>query len=53
MMRKFDTETWAHARAWTLWKALTYITSNQTDINIEAKQAWHIIDEVLADQKLT
>ena len=45
-----DTETWTRGRAWTLWKALIVAAGFTNPNNIEAKQSWHIIDEVLQDQ---
>ncbi len=46
---QLDASTWARARAWTLWKALGYIVSENNDMNFEAKQSWRIIDEVMAN----
>lgn len=46
-----DADTWARSRGWTLWKALTYIVTNRTQMNFEAKQSWQIIEEVIAVHK--
>lgn len=46
-----DPDTWARGRAWTLWKALI-MAAGLTDSNaVEAREPWHIIDEVLAEHK--
>jgi len=42
-----DPETWARGRAWALWKALITAAGYTDPNNAEAKQCWHIIDEVL------
>lgn len=46
-----DEGTWARGRAWTLWKALIVAAAFSNPNNLEAKECWHIIDEVLADHK--
>jgi aminoglycoside phosphotransferase (APT) family kinase protein len=44
-----DTDTWARARGWTLWKALI-VAAGMTNTNaVEAANPWRVIDEVLAD----
>lgn len=45
-----DAGTWTRGRAWTLWKALIVAAGFTSPNNVEAKQSWRIIDEVLADQ---
>ena len=44
-----DTDTWARGRGWTLWKALIVAAGFTNPDNIEARQCWNIINEVLAD----
>lgn len=41
-----DADTWARGRAWTLWKALTYLTNDMANMNFEATRSWHIIEEL-------
>lgn len=50
-MLPFDAETWARARAWTLWKALLTAAGFTNPNNSESMQCWRIIKEVLADHK--
>ncbi|MBY0291779.1 MAG: aminoglycoside phosphotransferase family protein [Alphaproteobacteria bacterium] len=46
-----DEGTWAHGRAWALWKALI-VAAGLTDTNtVEIAQSWRTIEEVLADYK--
>jgi aminoglycoside phosphotransferase (APT) family kinase protein len=45
-----DAETWARGRGWALWKALIVAAGITSAGNsAEAKQCWHVIDEVLGD----
>jgi len=46
-----DAGTWARGRAWTLWKALIYLTKGQANLNFEAKRAWQTLDELITDHK--
>lgn len=46
-----DEETWARGRGWTLWKALIVAAGICETNNIEGKDCWRIIDEVIADHK--
>lgn len=50
-MLPLDAGTWTRGRAWTLWKALIVAAGFTNPNNVEAKQSWRIIDEVLADQQ--
>ena len=47
----FDEGTWARGRGWTLWKALIVASGLCETNNIEGKDCWRIIDEVIADYK--
>lgn len=44
-----DDDVWDRSRGWALWKSLIYIVDGLTNMNFEASQSWHIIDEILAD----
>jgi aminoglycoside phosphotransferase (APT) family kinase protein len=46
-----DDGVWARSRGWALWKSLIYIVDGLTNMNFEASQSWHIINEILADHK--
>lgn len=46
-----DEGTWARGRGWTLWKALIVASGICETNNIEGKDCWRIIDEVIADYK--
>ena len=43
----FDEGTWARGRGWTLWKALIVAAEICETNNIEGKDCWRIIDEVM------
>jgi aminoglycoside phosphotransferase (APT) family kinase protein len=42
-----DHETWARAKAWTLWKALVVAAGFTNPDNKESAQCWRIIDDLL------
>ncbi len=42
-----DSETWARARGWTLWKSLVVAAGFTDPNNAESRQCWRIIDHVL------
>jgi aminoglycoside phosphotransferase (APT) family kinase protein len=44
-----DDATWARGRGWTLWKALITLAERKNTNTPEARDARHVIDEVLAD----
>lgn len=46
-----DGGTWARGRGWALWKALIVAAGLCETNNIEGKNCWRIIDEVIADYK--
>lgn len=46
-----DAGTWARGRAWVLWKALIIAAGIAGSNAIEAKHSWHIIEEVLAENR--
>ncbi|HEX3301837.1 MAG TPA: aminoglycoside phosphotransferase family protein [Thermomicrobiales bacterium] len=48
-----DEGTWARGRGWTLWKALITLAPIADTDSLEARTAWNVIDEVLADHELT
>jgi aminoglycoside phosphotransferase (APT) family kinase protein len=51
-MLSLDVDTWARARAWTLWKALI-IAADLTETNaVEAAQCWRVIAEVLEERSI-
>ncbi len=43
-----DVDTWCRGRAWTLWKALITAAGFTNPNNVESKQCWRVIEEVLA-----
>ena len=45
-----DVETWARARGWALWKAVTTFAENQRTSPVEAARARRVIEAVLGDQ---
>jgi len=45
-----DTDTWARARGWTLWKALVVAAGFTNPGNTESKRCWQIIDEVIKER---
>lgn len=47
----FDKEMWLRGRAWTLWKALRTAAGFTNPNNAESAKCWHIIKEVLEDDK--
>lgn len=46
-----DEGTWARGRGWALWKALIVAAGLCETNNVEGKDCWRIIDEVIADHK--
>lgn len=46
-----DEGIWARGRGWALWKALIVAAGICETNNIEGKDCWRIIDEVIADHK--
>lgn len=45
----FDQDTWARGRAWAFWKA-AIVAANMSGTNeVEIKQSWRVIDQVLAE----
>lgn len=46
-----DQGTWARARGWTLWKALVVATGLTNPNNLESKQCWRIIEDVIIDHQ--
>lgn len=47
-----DKGTWARGRAWTLWKALIVAAGFTKANNVEARQCWRIIEQVLEDHRI-
>ena len=46
-----DNDTWMRGQGWALWKALI-IAAGLTNSNaVEARQCWHIIDEILTEHR--
>ncbi len=45
-----DSNTWARARGWALWKALITLVSFKDKTSLEAIQQQHIINEILNEQ---
>ena len=45
-----DVETWARARGWALWKAVTTFAENQRTRPVEAARARRVIEAVLGDR---
>ncbi|NNM43256.1 MAG: aminoglycoside phosphotransferase family protein [Chlamydiae bacterium] len=50
-MLPLDADTWARARAWTLWKALVVAAGLTNPNNTESAKCWRIIDEVLTEHR--
>lgn len=46
-----DAATWARGRAWTLWKALIYLTNGRGNMNFEAARSWKTVAAVIADHR--
>jgi spectinomycin phosphotransferase len=46
-----DEATWARARAWALWKAIIVAAGICETNNIEGRECWQIIDELITDYK--
>jgi aminoglycoside phosphotransferase (APT) family kinase protein len=47
-----DDDTWARARAWTLWKALIIAAGLCKTSDVEGAQCWRVIDEVLSERSI-
>lgn len=48
----FDSDTWARARGWALWKALITLVELEDKNDTEALKIKHIIDEIITDYEL-
>lgn len=45
-----DSDTWARARGWTIWKALVVAAGFTNPGNTESERCWQIIDEVIREK---
>ncbi len=48
----FDSDTWARARGWAIWKALITLAALEDKNNMEALKIKHIINEIITDYEL-
>ena len=47
----FDPDTWSRARGWALWKALITLAEHRGSDSLEAADARHVLDAVIAEHQ--